>query len=1544
MTPQSQIPSGKLGAETPYDIEEGWTRVTSFRAPRSIARGKAGVVTRNQFEVLESIAEDAKTDVPPPTWTFNQPSVEHFKRIMDEMLWHHKKRWGRYALMATEGETPLLTESASALKRFLMIEWSSHRRELIQAGSDRWVQQSALWNRIALHRLRFLGTKRWYAVATTADEQRRRILVLAVPPREANARAKTAHASRQMTYNDSLEDLYEPGQRVSKALREMVSPRMREGLTRGFKISHRYHPERHHGRNYGGVKDMPEKAEAQLAKERGRFNEGPLLYTPRIVTDLNGIFYEDKNKFRLIWDCKRSSYNQSNMEAGGDFTTLQMMLQGQRPDAWMAGFDQRDAFRLWALEQIESDLIGMYSEATQSYDRARYLVFGANYSPEIQGENMKELMPIWDAHVNKTCPRGDRPDGFETTAAWVDDGHIVLDSSMTKEEADEQFQTFLDFCEKHGLEVAPEKNVWPTKVKEYVGLEIDSSNQTVCVGKNRVDKLVQYIDAALSGLEDKGDVTRHVSSDGKRSWTSTAPTGERLLDLCGGVGTGAHALLEAGWKVDAHWLVESHEKTRAMSDSYTQLLEENYPGRFRQDKDSRGALPHDVTKITEEHVKALGSITILTCAWPCQGFSGASRRGQGLRDARSGIFWSCLQVLKWVQKHNPRVRFLFENVDFSNSNDARLRHEFKEVSAQLGVQAVVTDAAHVSGAHRVRAYWASWSLTRDITQESGPSMQSLLDADHLAPICDNNDRFPQAPFNQRGKRRLKYVTIMKSKDTYSTRNGKALVYNKLRRRFELPRVEELERLVGLLEGATKGEGVSDDERRAACGNIIDRRMLSWLFRDMPTAAYEVEGRDGDSPFMSRKAKRVDWASLIGKLQFCAPVVHGGQAHLAASYASRDDFVHRHVGDQPIKQQWGKNVEIHISDAAIAEMRWWKKNLLEVPERRYYCTGARETTGFWEGATQSTVGELADKRVHATREGVTICRTDAAGKAGGGAWKGERFIHQFQKQDCAPIRSSNWRELATVVEAAEHWQKEWQGQRVLVMCDNSTACSIVRRQGSSTPELNALYERLRKVCNKRHIDLALRHIRGVDNVLADALSRYERGVDYSDWMFDRAEYDWTESQVGARHDVDACCDPVGSNKLASIFYSAVDDCVEYDWGGRNTWCNGDYNQLHRLLKHYKECRRRTPDRTGATFCVPVWSTKPWWRLLRGFEVVALYPAGEKLFTAPDWGRLRQTDGTFKFDSVRRHIRPTNWEVLTLRSPLRLCSAQGKSGIDAGARHHGRMSRGRGVHVLSGDASRDATILSEVRQIPLQRVHGSQVLAHRPNWAVYPMPHEGSHKTPGHQQARARQAVGGARAELGGHGAAEGDKDVATEGSGGPAQVRRPGRRGDVPARERESSSSLHHLERQHARTHPRRIDDKKLLPRSVGGTRIPARSFAPPEPAQPYADSQGSQTFVRGNERVQEAFQGEALLDHKGVQGHAEAWVRPRDAVRAPPSLGVVGPYVGRSAQERWGKIESTIPHRHGLAWREESGVVVDKLGKSVSGRPHQLHQGAGDQG
>ena len=105
---------------------------------------------------------------------------------MQEMLEWHKGRWGAKATEAPADEPYEFTDSASALKRHLMCVWERDGKQLCRAGDPLWSKSTALWERIALQRLRFMGSRQWYVVARAFDKQRR-MLVLAVPPKRQTA-------------------------------------------------------------------------------------------------------------------------------------------------------------------------------------------------------------------------------------------------------------------------------------------------------------------------------------------------------------------------------------------------------------------------------------------------------------------------------------------------------------------------------------------------------------------------------------------------------------------------------------------------------------------------------------------------------------------------------------------------------------------------------------------------------------------------------------------------------------------------------------------------------------------------------------------------------------------------------------------------------------------------------------------------------------------------------------------------------------------------------------------------------------------------------------------------------------------------------------------------------------------------------------------------------------------------------------------------------------------------------------------------------------
>jgi site-specific DNA-cytosine methylase len=74
----------------------------------------------------------------------------------------------------------------------------------------------------------------------------------------------------------------------------------------------------------------------------------------------------------------------------------------------------------------------------------------------------------------------------------------------------------------------------------------------------------------------------------------------------------------------------------------------------------------DVTKITEEQIKALGPIDLVVFGSPCQDLSVAGAR-KGFKDAegnetRSGLFITAIRLIRWARQHNGCRFALWENV------------------------------------------------------------------------------------------------------------------------------------------------------------------------------------------------------------------------------------------------------------------------------------------------------------------------------------------------------------------------------------------------------------------------------------------------------------------------------------------------------------------------------------------------------------------------------------------------------------------------------------------------------------------------------------------------------------------------------------------------------------------------------------------------------------------------------------------------------------------------------------------------------------------
>lgn len=195
-----------------------------------------------------------------------------------------------------------------------------------------------------------------------------------------------------------------------------------------------------------------------------------------------------------------------------------------------------------------------------------------------------------------------------------------------------------------------------------------------------------------------------------------------ILSLFDGISACRLAAERAGIKVD--WYI------RAEIDRFANIVSNyHYP-----DSINMG----DVTRWREWQID-WSRIDIVTAGFPCQAWSVAGQQ-MGDKDPRGALFWTTLEIFSEVLKHNPKAKFLMENV--------KMKHDFEQYITRHtelalgGVTKTLIDSALVSAQRRQRYYWTNFNVTQP--DDLGYKLRDILDTalDHLFALsADAVSRF-----------------------------------------------------------------------------------------------------------------------------------------------------------------------------------------------------------------------------------------------------------------------------------------------------------------------------------------------------------------------------------------------------------------------------------------------------------------------------------------------------------------------------------------------------------------------------------------------------------------------------------------------------------------------------------------------------------------------------------------------------------------------------------------------------------------------------------
>lgn len=176
----------------------------------------------------------------------------------------------------------------------------------------------------------------------------------------------------------------------------------------------------------------------------------------------------------------------------------------------------------------------------------------------------------------------------------------------------------------------------------------------------------------------------------------------KILSLFDGISCGRLALERAGIPVEKYYASEI--------DKYAiQVTQKNYPDTIQVG---------DVTKL---NYLELLDIDMVIGGSPCQDLSIAKQNREGLRGARSGLFWKYVEALEVIR---PKW-FLLENVaSMRNEDRDAITATLKKIYPET--ECIMINSALLSAQQRKRYYWTNWHVEQP--QDKGILLKDILES------------------------------------------------------------------------------------------------------------------------------------------------------------------------------------------------------------------------------------------------------------------------------------------------------------------------------------------------------------------------------------------------------------------------------------------------------------------------------------------------------------------------------------------------------------------------------------------------------------------------------------------------------------------------------------------------------------------------------------------------------------------------------------------------------------------------------------------------
>ena len=204
-------------------------------------------------------------------------------------------------------------------------------------------------------------------------------------------------------------------------------------------------------------------------------------------------------------------------------------------------------------------------------------------------------------------------------------------------------------------------------------------------------------------------------------------------------------------------------------------------------------------------------------------------------------------------------------------------------------------------------------------------------------------------------------------------------------------------------------------------------------------------------------------ATIGTLQWAAQVVHPGRTFLQ----HLRDLAAQHATSLP-----HDTGAITITADAREDLRWWST-----------------FTAQWNGISLLWDEEWMDRT--STLQPHTDACVHGYAAVCGTSWFHATWTEQQEllaRDDAMGRDSMPWKELYAIVAAAATWGHTWQRRKVCFITDCMSVVQAVTKGASRTRRMMQLIRQLHLYSARHHFIYRIEHIAGVDNFVADELSR------------------------------------------------------------------------------------------------------------------------------------------------------------------------------------------------------------------------------------------------------------------------------------------------------------------------------------------------------------------------------------------------------------------------------------------------------------------------